>query len=87
MEPVVEEIKKTMVVDAPPEVVFKALTDERELIHWMPKEAKLDPRVEGKYEFKYHWASRNLDTVLKGNILEFVPNRRVSYTWDSETTE
>ncbi len=28
------EIRKAVVVDAPPEVVFKALTDEKELVQW-----------------------------------------------------
>ena len=29
----------TKIVDAPSSVVFKALTDEKELVEWMPKEA------------------------------------------------
>jgi uncharacterized protein YndB with AHSA1/START domain len=80
-----EEIRKTIVVDAPPEVVFKALTDEEELVQWMPSEAKIDAREGGKFEFKYRWASRGLNATVKGKILEFVPNRRLSYTFDSET--
>ena len=28
------EIRKAIVVDAPPEVVFRALTDEKELVRW-----------------------------------------------------
>jgi len=75
-----EEIRKTIVVDAPPEIVFKALTDEKELVQWMPQEAKMDARVGGEYEFKYHWGDRKLDTVLHGKILELQPNRRLSYT-------
>jgi len=30
------EIRKTIVIDAPPHVVFKALTDEKELTQWFP---------------------------------------------------
>lgn len=81
------EIKKTVVIEAPPAVVFNALTDEKELVHWMPKEAKMDARVGGEYEFKYHWADRGLDTVLRGRILELEPERKLSYTWDSETPD
>lgn len=66
--------------------MFKALTDVKELVKWMPQEARMDARVGGEYEFKYRWASRGLDTVLKGRILELVPNERLSYTWDSRTT-
>jgi uncharacterized protein YndB with AHSA1/START domain len=82
-----EEIRKTIVVEAPPEAVFKALTDEKELVQWMPREAKMDARVGGEYEFKYRWADRALDTVLRGKILELEPNRRLSYTWDTETPD
>ena len=82
-----EEIEKTIVVDASPEVVFKALTDEKELVQWMPSEAKMDARLGGEFEFKYHWSARGLDTVLRGKILELVPNKRISYTWNAETTE
>jgi uncharacterized protein YndB with AHSA1/START domain len=53
----------------------------------MPKEAKIDARVDGELEFKYHWANRNLDAVLRGKILELEPNRWISYTWDAETTD
>ena len=81
------EIKKTIIIDAPPEAVFKALTDEKDLVQWMPTEAKIDARVGGEFEFKYHWASRGLDTVLRGRILELVPNRRLVFTWDAETVE
>jgi len=82
-----EEIRKTIVIDAAPEVVFRALTDEKELVQWMPQEAKIDPRIGGELEFKYHWADMGLDTVLKGRILELEPNKRISYTWDAETKE
>lgn len=52
------EIRKTIVVDAPPRVVFRALTDEKELIKWMPQEARMEARVGGEYEFRYHWAQK-----------------------------
>jgi uncharacterized protein YndB with AHSA1/START domain len=43
-----EEIKKTIVIDASPEVVFKAITDPNELTNWFPDQAILEPRVGGK---------------------------------------
>jgi uncharacterized protein YndB with AHSA1/START domain len=30
------EIKKTIIIDASPEIVFKAITDPRELTNWFP---------------------------------------------------
>jgi uncharacterized protein YndB with AHSA1/START domain len=82
-----EEIRKSTVIDAPSSVVFRALTDEKELVQWMPREGKFDARVGGEYEFKFHWADRELDTVLRGKILEIVPDKRLSYTWDTETPD
>ena len=81
------EIRKTVTIEAPPEAVFKALTDEKELVQWMPQAARMDARVGGEYEFKYHWGDRGLDTVLRGKILEFEPNKRLSYTWDAESSD
>lgn len=75
------EVRKTIVVDAPPEVVFKALTDEKELVRWMPQEARIDPRHNGEYEFKYHWAEKGLHSVARGKILELIPDKRLSYTY------
>lgn len=75
------EIRKTVVVDAPPEVIFKALTDEKELVKWMPQEARIDPRLGGEYEFKYHWVAKGLHSVATGKILELIPNKRLSYTY------
>lgn len=83
----VDEIRKTVVVDASSEAVFRALIDEEKLIQWMPREAKFDPKVGGELEFKYRWADRGMDTILHGKVLEFEPNRRLSYTWDAETPD
>ena len=84
MEKVAEdELRKTIVVDATPEVVFKALTDEKELVEWMPTSAKMDARVGGEYEFRYYWPERNVDSTSWRKILELVPNRKLSYTWNA----
>jgi uncharacterized protein YndB with AHSA1/START domain len=42
------EIKKSVVIDASPEVVFKAITDPDELTNWFPDQAILEPKVGGK---------------------------------------
>jgi len=75
------EIRKSVEVDAPPDVVFRALTDEKELVQWMPTEAKMDPRVGGVIRFKFHWEARNVDTEVQGTVKELVPGRKLSYTW------
>jgi uncharacterized protein YndB with AHSA1/START domain len=82
-----EELRKEIVVDASPALVFKALTDEKELVKWMPTAAKMDARIGGEYEFKYHWADRNVDGTVRGKILELIPNKRLTYTWDSQRSD
>jgi len=76
-------ITKSIIVDAPPSVVFRALTDEKELVHWMPRQAKFDARLGGEYEFRYYWARRNLEATAKGKILEPIPNKRLFYSFNS----
>jgi uncharacterized protein YndB with AHSA1/START domain len=75
------EVRKTVVVDAPPEFVFKALTDEKELGRWMAQQARIDPRIGGECEFKYHRAATGQHSVATGRILELIPHKRLSYTY------
>jgi uncharacterized protein YndB with AHSA1/START domain len=77
------ETRKSIVIDAPSPVVFKAITDEAELVQWMHKEARMDLRVGGEYEFKFYWAEANITGVAKGKILELIPNKKISYTFDA----
>src|ERR671939_431262 len=49
-------IEKNIVIDASPEVIFKAIKDKE--------------RKQGEYE-----------CVPEGTIIEFIPNKKVSYTW------
>ena len=75
------EIRKTIEVDAPTDVVFRALTDEKELVKWLPQEAKMDARVGGRLQFKYHREGRANELVFEGEVLELVQDRKVSYTY------
>ena len=77
------EIRKTIIIDAPPSRVFKALTEENELNQWYSKEAKFNARIGSEFTLKMHWASRGLDFDIKGDILELIPNKKLSYTWKS----
>jgi uncharacterized protein YndB with AHSA1/START domain len=75
------EIKKSIEIDAPPGVIYRALTDEKELVQWMPTEAEMDLRVGGALRFRFHWEARNVDTEVTGKIVELIPGKKVSYTW------
>ncbi len=76
-----EEIKKTIVIDASPAVVFKALTDEKELTQWFPNQgAIMEARVGGSVEFKFLRPDGAKHT-MRGKILEITPGKKLSYSW------
>lgn len=67
-------------IDAPPEKVFRALTDPKELERWIaePGKAVVEPRVGGRYDFG--WG----DEGGPIGILEITPYTRLSYSWRFE---
>jgi uncharacterized protein YndB with AHSA1/START domain len=76
-----EEIRKTIVVEASPSVVFKALTDEKELTQWFSNQgAVLEARVGGAVEFKFLRPDGEKHT-MQGRILEIIPGKKLSYSW------
>jgi uncharacterized protein YndB with AHSA1/START domain len=78
-------------VDAPPERVFKALTDATELGRWFTNpecQAKfwqMDARPGGRYGYTTEKGSVVVNGANEfechGEILEFVPERLLVYTW------
>jgi len=83
-------IEKNIVIDASPEVVFKAITDQEELTNWFPDQAILEPRLGGKVKFSFYKDKEQkqgeLECVPEGTIIEFIPNKKVSYTWCQTNT-
>ena len=79
-------IEKTLVIDASQEVVFKAITDPNELTNWFPDQVILEAKVGGKVKFSFYKDKerehREFDFFPEGNIIEFIPNKKVSYTWE-----
>jgi uncharacterized protein YndB with AHSA1/START domain len=80
------EIRKSIVIDASPEVVFKAITDPNELTNWFPDNAIFDGRIGGKVRFTFNKESskeqdRSCQSEHEGTVKEFIPNKKVSYTW------
>ena len=80
-------IRKTIEIDASPETVFKALSDPKELTNWFPDAVTFEPRAGGKFKFSFYKDSvracgnREGDSFNEGKILEFVPNKKLAYTW------
>jgi uncharacterized protein YndB with AHSA1/START domain len=78
------EIRKTVLIDASPEVVFNAIIDPNEFTNWFPDQVILEPKVGGKVKFSYYKADteyRQIDYFPEGTVTEFLPNKRISYTY------
>lgn len=77
-------IRKTIEIDAPPDVVFDAITNPDDLRNWFPDYAIFETSVGGKVRFtfkKEHSEKLEKDWVMEGKILEIIPNKKVSYVW------
>lgn len=77
-------------IAAPPETVFRALTDAGELARWFPSSAESDPRPGGSFDYRYEFEqdpSRN--HTYSGEYRDVAPNERIAYPWNGKlgTTE
>jgi uncharacterized protein YndB with AHSA1/START domain len=78
-------------IAAPPERVFKALTDPNELKRWFTnpscpvKSWEMDARAGGRYGYATEKGTVVVNNVSEfechGEILEYVPPRMLAYTW------
>lgn len=76
------EIRLSILIEAAPERVFRALTEPAALNGWIASAAEVDPRVGGRYS--YGWQNKKDGrTVCVGptQILDIVPNRRLVTDW------
>ena len=69
-------------LDAPPEEVFRYLTEPERYVQWQGVKAELDPRPGGVYRV---WMDAN--TVASGAFVEVEPTGRVVFTWGWEGNE
>ena len=81
------EIKKSIIIDASPDVAFKAITDPNELTNCFPDHAILESRQDGRMKFRFYKEKSQMDHTCtadaspEGTIKEFIPNTELSYTW------
>jgi uncharacterized protein YndB with AHSA1/START domain len=77
------EIRKSIIIDATPKVVFRAITEANELTKWFPDHVILEPNVGGKVTFSFYKEKNKMDRdyIVEGSIIEFIPNKKISYTW------
>ena len=81
-------------IAAPPDRVFRALTDKQQLLHWWNEDEgcrsktwEIDPRLGGRWHWTGHDPTGKVvvngisEFEMKGEITEFDPPRTLAYTW------
>jgi uncharacterized protein YndB with AHSA1/START domain len=76
-------IERVITIAAPPETVFRLLTDPVQYVRWKGKLAELEPRPGGKFRVEF----ANTKDIVAGRFVEVVPGRRVVFTWGWEGNE
>jgi uncharacterized protein YndB with AHSA1/START domain len=71
-------------ISARPETIFGFLTDPELVVRWMGQRAQLEPRPGGIFRVEI-----NPDIIARGEILEVVPNQRISFNfgWEGENSQ
>ena len=78
------DIKKVVEISATSDLVYKAITEEAELKKWWVDVPLLEKKMGGKMLFRFLKENSEMlteDFVVGGNIAEFTPNNKLSYTW------
>lgn len=82
-----QEIVVTREFDLPLELLFKAYEDPEIVAQWMgTKVLKLENRKHGAYEFETSDPKGNVVLRMNGVIPEFVPNQKITRTFEMENT-
>jgi uncharacterized protein YndB with AHSA1/START domain len=78
-------------IAAPPERVFQAITDPKQVMQWWTSEQcqiesfSLEPRRGGRWTYDTKQTEMNINGISKfhcdGEVLEFDPPRVVAFTW------
>jgi uncharacterized protein YndB with AHSA1/START domain len=85
------QVIKKKIIEESPELVFSALTEPEKLVMWFQDEADLDVRAGGHIRLvtlKEKHPEWNLEKnyYMEGTITQFVPNKRLSYSWKFKDT-
>lgn len=65
-----------ILIEAPRDEVFSALTDQTAIDRWLPSTSVVEPWVGGRYDFG--WDHGPVEVV------EYAPSERLAYTWHNE---
>lgn len=75
-------IIKEVLLDAPPQRVWKAITDKNEMKQWYFDLKEFKPEVGFEFQFAMQHEGRNWVHLCR--ITEAVPNKKLSHTWRYE---
>ena len=76
-----KDIRHTWQLDYPPTTVWKFLTDSELLSQWL-MENDFKPIMGHKFQFKtYPRVKLGFDGIVYCEVLEVLPNERLSYSW------
>ncbi|HEY6587088.1 MAG TPA: SRPBCC domain-containing protein [Nitrososphaeraceae archaeon] len=80
-------LKKEIVINAPVEKVYSALITPEQLTQWFPNIVTIEPKIGGKISFRFLKEStqEDKDHEIVGEIVSFIPNKEISYTWNFTT--
>lgn len=82
-----QELTITREFDLPVELLFRAHTEAGLIEQWMGnKVLKLDNKNHGGYQYEVRDAKGNVVFRCNGSIHEFVPNERITRTFEMENT-
>ena len=76
-------IERVITIDAPPETVFRLLTDRVQYVRWKGRLAELEPRPGGAFRVEFASAK----DIVAGKYVEVIRDRRVVFTWGWEGNE
>ena len=82
-----QELVITRVFDLPLELLFKAYAEANLVEQWMgTKVLKLENKKHGGYQFETSDAKGNVVFRANGTIHEFLPNQKITRTFEMENT-
>lgn len=82
-----QDLMITRAFDLPVELLFKAYVEPEIVAQWMgTKVLKLESKKHGAYQFETSDAKGNVVFQANGVIHEFVPNQKITRTFEMENT-
>ena len=72
-------VRQRLFIRAPPEKVFRALSEPDRLVKWFLKDAEISLRKQGKYAFTWEDGYHH-----EGRVTEVIRGESISFSWEYE---